>query len=278
MHRSLRLGLALAAAALAACRSAPEHGVDAPPPARAQHDPADLAKQLNNPLAALISVPLQLNHDTGIGTTDAERTTLNVQPVIPVTVDDDWNAISRTILPLIDADAAFAGGEDETGFGDLTQSVFFSLRETPESGWVWGVGPVLLVPTASTDVLGSGKWGLGPTLVMLRQDGGWTYGALANHIWSFAGESDRSDVNSTFVQPFLAFTTGTHTTLTLNSESTYEWHRDDWTIPVNAVVSQLVKIGSVPFSVGLGYREYVEAPEGSPDWGLRFVVTLLLPK
>lgn len=286
MHRSLSVGLALLACGLSACQSSPEHGAGAQhdpstgalPPAPAKHDAAELAKQLSNPLAALISVPLQFNHDTGIGTTDADRTTLNVQPVIPVTVDDDWNAISRTILPLIDADATFEGGEDEAGFGDLLQSVFFSLAATPPSGWVWGVGPALLVPTASTDALGSGKWGLGPTLVVLRQDGGWTYGALTNHLWTIAGESDRSDVNATFLQPFLAYTLQSHTTLTVNSESTYDWTGDQWTVPVNLMVSQVLKIGSLPISLAFGYREYVESPDGGPDWGLRLVLTFLFPK
>jgi len=114
--------------------------------------------------------------------------------------------------------------------------------------------------------------------VVLKQQNGWTYGALGNHLWSFAGDDDRAYVNSTFLQPFLAYTTKTHTTLTVNSESTYDWNGEEWTMPVNLVASQVLKIGELPISFGLGYRNYLEAPDGGPDWGLRFIVTFLFPK
>ncbi len=244
----------------------------------APDDAAELAEKLSNPVADLISVPIQGNWDTGIGPADADRTTINVQPVIPFSLNPDWNAISRTIVPIIDAESPVAGGEDESGLGDVLQSFFFSPKAPTESGWIWGIGPAFLLPTASEDALGSEKWAAGPTLVVLKQEKGWTYGALANHLWSYAGEDDRADVNATFVQPFLSFTTKTHTTLTLNTESTYDWTQNQWTVPVNASVSQLLRIGKMPISLAFGYREYVEAPDGGPDWGLRFALTLLLPK
>lgn len=238
---------------------------------------AELAKKLLNPVAALISVPIQYNVDYGIGAADADRTTINVQPVIPISLDEKWNMISRTIVPIIDAESPVIGGDDESGFGDVLQSLFFSPKAPTSGGWIWGAGPALLLPTASEDVLGTEKWALGPTAVVLRQENGWTYGALANHLWSFAGDDDRSDVNATYVQPFLAFTMKTHTTLTINSESTYDWTNSDWTVPINLMATQVLKIGSLPISVGVGYREYVETPDGGPDWGLRFVLTFLFP-
>ena len=241
-------------------------------------DAAELAKQLQNPVAALVSLPLQYNWDTGIGSADADRSTLNVQPVIPVDLNPKWNLISRTIVPLIDADATVAGGDDHSGVGDIVQSLFFSPKALTASGWVWGAGPVFLLPTASDSALGSEQWGAGPTAVVLKQENGWTYGALANHIWSFAGDDSRADVNATFLQPFLSYTTKTYTTFTLNTESTYDWDAEQWTVPVNAMASQLVKFGQQPVSFGLGYRNYAEAPDGGPDWGLRFVVTFLFPK
>ena len=268
---------------LCACQStgqstpAPDAGPGAPAVAE-QDEAAELAKKLSNPIAALISVPIQANWDTGIGPEDAERTTINVQPVIPFSISQDWNLITRTIVPIIDAESPVSGGSDESGLGDVVESLFFSPKAPTVSGWTWGMGPVFLLPTASEDALGSERWGLGPTAVVLKQVDGWTYGALANHIWSIAGDDDRADVNATFMQPFLSYTTKTHTTLTLNTESTYDWEDSEWTVPINAQVSQLLKIGKLPISVGAGYREYVATPAGGPDWGLRFVLTFLFPK
>jgi hypothetical protein len=255
----------------------PEPPVSRTPRPEPAADDDELALMLSNPIAALINVPIQGNRDTGIGSADADRTTINVQPVIPFSMNPDWNAISRTIVPIIEAESPVAGGEDESGLGDVLQSFFFSPKEPTESGWIWGMGPALLFPTASDDALGGEKWAAGPTLVVLRQANGWTYGALANHLWSYAGDDDRADVNATFVQPFLTYTTKTHTTLSLNTESTYAWNQNQWTVPINATVSQLLKLGKLPISLGAGYREYVEAPDGGPDWGLRVVLTFLFP-
>jgi hypothetical protein len=137
---------------------------------------------------------------------------------------------------------------------------------------------VFLLPTATDDLLGGEKWGTGPTAVVLKQADGWTVGALANHIWSFAGEDDRQDVNATFLQPFLSYTTKKQTTFLVNAESTYDWENAQWTVPINVAVSQLVKIGGAPVQFQLGGRYYAESPANGPEWGLRFAVTLLWPK
>lgn len=238
---------------------------------------ADLAQQLSNPVANLISVPLQYNLDTGIGPNDADRSLLNVQPVIPFSLNDNWNVISRTIIPLVDFEAPAPGLDDTSGVGDIVQSLFFSPKN-PVNGWIFGVGPVFLLPTATEDALGSDQFGLGPTAVALRQSGGWTVGALANHIWGINAPDDREEVNSTFIQPFVTFTTPDAWTFSLNTESTYDWNAEQWTVPVNAGVSKLVTLGKQPVSFQLGYREYLETPEGGPDRGLRFTVTFLFPK
>jgi hypothetical protein len=238
---------------------------------------ADLAKKLQNPVADLISVPLQSNWDFGIGRADAMRYTLNVQPVIPISLGESWNLITRTIVPFIHAESPTPGGDSAGGIGDITQSFFFSPKE-PLGGWILGAGPVFLYPSASDDVLGSEKWGAGPTAVVLRQDSGFTFGILANHIWSFAGNDDRQDISSTFLQPFLNFTTKTFTTFGVNTESTYDWENKRWTVPINLTIAQLVKLGKLPVQFTLGGPYYAERPSGGPDWGLRFVVTFLFPK
>jgi len=267
------LGLAAMAASCAAPRGDGERGEPSGP-----QDAAALAKQLSNPVAALISVPFQLNYDDDIGPSDGERWTLNVQPVIPISLNEDWNLISRTILPLIDQED-IPTGNDELGTGDIVQSLFLSPVAPTDGGWIWGVGPAFLIPTASDETLGAEQWGIGPTGVALRQDGPWTYGALANHLWSFAGDSDRAEVNATFLQPFVSYTTPEAVTFTLNSESTYDWSNDDLTLPVNGVVSKVFNFGGQLVAVGGGLRYWVEDSEASPEGlGIRLFATLLFPR
>ena len=241
----------------------------------AEDQQAKLAMELNNPVAALISIPLQSNWDFGIGPNDAYRYTLKVQPVIPIKVNEDWNIISRTIIPVIDAESPAPGIKDVSGLGSTTQSFFLSPEKKTASGLIWGAGPVFTIPTTTDDLLGSNQWGAGPTALVLKQQDGWTYGMLASQSWSFHGGNDA--FNGTFLQPFLSYTTKKHTGYSLNTESTYDWITNQWTVPINLGVSQLVKIGKLPVQFQLGGRWYAEAPDGGPDWGMRFTVTFLLP-
>jgi hypothetical protein len=239
----------------------------------------ELAKKLSNPIASLISVPFQGNYDEKIGPArDGHRFTLNIQPVIPIELNQDWNLISRTILPITDQRNIFPGAGNQSGIGDVVQSFFFSPKAPTAGGWIWGAGPVLLLPTGSDDLLSARKWGVGPTAVLLKQDSGWTYGGLFNHIWSFAGEDNRSSVSSTFVQPFLSYTTKDAWTFGLNTESTYDWNAKQWSVPLNASVSKLVRFGKQPVSFGLNARYWADSPDsGAHGWGARFVVTFLFP-
>jgi hypothetical protein len=240
---------------------------------------SELATKLANPISNLISVPFQNNWDKGYGPENAKRYTLNIQPVIPFGISQDWNVITRTIVPIIDFQSPVAGGDNQTGTGDILQSFFFSPKQPTDDGWIWGVGPALLYASASENNLGGKKWCAGPTAVALKQKDGWTYGMLTNQLWSYAGTDGRSDVNSTFLQPFLTYITKTYTTIALNTESTYNWDASEWTIPINLQVSQLFKIGGMPLSFGLGPRYYAESPaEGAKAWAARAQLVFLFPK
>lgn len=238
---------------------------------------SDLAQQLSNPVASLISVPLQFNIDSGIGPNDGTRNLLNVQPVLPFTISSDWNLISRTIVPLVALDGVVPG-QDETGMGNILQSVFLSPKAPTAGGIIWGAGAVLSIPTATND-LGPDQWAAGPTAVALRVSGPLTIGMLANHVWSLNNEDRFGEQSVSFVQPFLSYTTPNATTFAINTETTYDWMTGDWSVPINATVAQLLPVFGQPVSFGAGVRYWADAPENGPEgWGLRAVVTYVFPR
>lgn len=242
--------------------------------ASAQQNADELAKALSNPVASLVSVPFQYNYDETYDD-DGSRHTLNIQPVIPISISQDWNLISRTVFPVIHQSDVIPG-RSQTGLGDTVQSLFFSPKEPTAGGLIWGVGPAMLLPTG-TDDLGADTWGIGPTFVVLKQTGPWTLGLLANHIADVGG-SPRRDISATFVQPFIARAFSGGRTLTFNAEATYDWNSNDWTTPINITYSKVVSIGGQLINLVGGGRVYADTPAGGPDWGLRFVVVLLYPK
>ncbi len=233
-----------------------------------------LAKKLSNPVAALISVPFQYNFSQTYGD-DGYQNLLNIQPVIPISISEDWNLISRTILPIIQQSDVIPG-ESQFGFGDTTQSFFFSPKQPTKSGLIWGAGPVLYIPTG-TDDLGADTWAAGGTFVVLKQSQHWTVGALANHIWDFSGPAD---IDSTYVQPFASKALGKGRTFTMSSETTYNWESREWTVPLILTYSKVGKIGKRQMvSNAFSIKYYADTPDGfGPDWGVRYVFTLLFPK
>jgi len=255
-------------------------------------DAEALAKKLANPIAAMISVPFQYNYDSDIGPFDrGSKSYVNVQPVIPFSMNDDWNLITRTIVPVIWQDGpgydpntgirppVVADFDGKSGIGSTSMSLWASPKEPTDSGWIWGVGPIFLLPTATDSQLGGDQWGTGPTGVALKQMGPWTVGGLANHIWSFAQDDDQQ-ISSTFIQPFLTYTTPAAVTYALNTESTYNWEAEEWAVPINFMVSKVMKFGTQLVSLQGGVRYWavkdsLRSPEG---WGARATVTFIFPK
>ena len=247
--------------------------------ALAQEAEADLAKKLSNPVASLISVPFQFNYDHGYGPEDGGKAVMNIQPVIPISLNDDWNVISRTIVPVTWQNDIAGNSGTQFGLGDTLQSFFFSPKQPTAGGIIWGAGPAFLLPTGTDELLSGEKWGVGPTVVLLKQEGHLTYGVLANHIWSVAGDHNRDDISSTFLQPFLSYTTPAAWTFALNTESTYDWKHDQWSVPINVSVAKLTKFGEQPVSLQLGARYWAVSPDNGPKgWGIRAGITFLFPQ
>ncbi|MCI0587645.1 MAG: transporter [Planctomycetes bacterium] len=217
-----------------------------------------LAKQLANPVADLMSLPIVVDWDDDL---PGNGTRLSLEPVIPIPLTEDLNLITRTILP--------AYWFDESEWGDMIQSYFFSPSD-PE-GAIWGAGASLLIPTSTDNSAGAGEWNLGSTGVALAEEGPWTYGALVNHFWL--------DPEATLLDPFVSYTTEAAWTFTVNAESAYFWREDDWFVPVQVLAAKVVRIGGQRVSLQAGVRYWLDSPSSGPDgWGARVAVVLLPPK
>ena len=263
---------------------------------QAEAEEADqLAKKLNNPISSLISVPFQANEDWGFGPSgNGYKFTLNIQPVIPISISKDWNVIVRTILPIVSQHDLFfvpnlpkdspfqPQNRSQDGLSDTLQSFFFSPKNPGPFGLIWGIGPAFLYPTGTHPFLGTGTFSIGPTFVVLKQTGPWTIGVLMNQLWSVVIEQHRKSYSAMFEQPFIVYTTKTHTSFFVNTETTADWEASSengkWTVPINFGISQILKIGKLPISLQIGGRYYADTPRYGPTWGARFTFTLLFPE
>jgi len=249
---------------------------DAPkPPA---DDAAAIAKKLANPIGALISVPFQNNMDLDIGEYSGSRNTMNFQPIVPFSLSAKYSLITRYIVPVIAQYDITGEGNQEVGLSDALVSGWVS-NAVVKNGFVWGVGAAFLIPTATDDFLGTKKLGVGPTIIVLQQKNGWTYGALMNQIWSVAGDADRADVNQMYLQPFLTYNWKSGAGLTVNSETTLNWEANTTNSYINIMAGGLTKMGKQLVQLQVGPRIQVAAPEGSKSpFGVRAAVIFVFPK
>ena len=243
-----------------------------------QESAADLAKKLANPISSLISLPFQNNTDIGIGPNNGSRNTLNIQPVLPISINENLNLITRMILPVISQYDITGVGNSETGLGDVVLSGFLSPSQS-KNGLTWGAGPVFLIPTATNDYLASKKFGIGPTAVALYQINGITFGGLVNQIWSVAGDKDRNDVSSLFFQPFFNYNWKSGAGIGGNFEITQNWESDTTVVWFNPTISGVTGLGKQKVQLAVGPRFNLAAPNGSKaDIGFRAAVVFLFPK
>ena len=255
-------------------------GANAAEPSDEQESQTEkLAKETQNPIANLISVPFQNNFNFGIGPNDATQWVLNIQPVIPITLNKDWNLITRTIVPIINQPSPAPGIRSAFGLGDINPSLFLSPANSGKL--IWGVGPTMTFPTATDSMLGNGKWSAGPGLVVLTMPGHWVLGALANNQWSFAGWGKKS-VNSMLVQPFVNYNFPHGWYFTTSPIITANWlaaSNDRWTVPIGGGFGKLFRLGKLPVNTQLAaYSNVVKPRQGGADWQLRFQVQFLFPK
>jgi hypothetical protein len=235
----------------------------------------ELAEQTQNPVANLISVPFQANWDVGIGAREAVGTTLNIQPVAPFSLTKEWNVILRAIMPLVSQPTD--DGPRINGMSDVVATAFLSPAQSGKI--IWGAGPALLLPTATTDVLGSEKVGIGPSVVALAQPGRWTVGILWNQIWSVDGAVDRGDVERGFFQPFLNYNLSGGMAVGANIEATANWNADEvWNSALIFTASKVTVLGKRPVNFVVGAGPAIASPSGGADWKLRVQANFLFPR
>jgi len=246
----------------------------------------DLRAAVQNPVGAMYSLPFKFTFDNGAPNGDAGF--LNIQPVIPVTVGK-WNLINRAIIPLLSAPGGIAGlpgipgaaepGSRKTGLGDINYSVYLS----PAAGgrFIWGVGPSIMFPTATSDQLGAGKWSAGPTAVLLTQPKPWTLGILGRQLWSFAGESSRPDVTQFLLEPFVNYNLDKGWYLLTDMVMTANWDAPSsevWTVPIGGGVGKLFNIGKQALNAKVESYYNVVRPDSGPDWSIGFTLQFLFPR
>jgi hypothetical protein len=244
-------------------------------PAKSGASAQELADKLANPVASLISVPLQNNLNYGIGDFNGSKYTINIQPVIPFKLTENLNLITRYIIPVVDQRDITGENTHEFGLSDATVTAFFAPKT---KGIILGFGPAFLVPTATEKVLGTEKFGVGPSVLVMHQGKGLSVGFIANQIWSVAGNEDRSDFNSFYTQIFLSHSYKSGASLGVNAEITQNWEGNTTMITINPSIGAVTKLGDqvVQFAI-MPLIPVVGPHEMKSDWGLRAVLAFVFP-
>lgn len=253
-----------------------------------QQTQEELEKAAQNPIASMYVIPFQNNTQFGIGPDDRNQNVLNFQPVIPISISEKTNLIVRTIIPLISQPIYKPVPYEEdswvndrtNGLGDVSLSLFFTARKPGKI--IWGVGPAIGIPTAtSQNELGTGKWSAGPAAIALIQPKGWTLGLILQNTWSFAGVSDRPDINNFFTNLFIVKNLPKGWYVNSAPIITANWNAESgeqWLVPVGVGAGRLFRIGKLPINAQAGYYNYVVAPTNGPDWQMRLQINFLFPK
>ena len=238
----------------------------------------DLAKATQNPLASMISLPFQNNTNFGIGPGDDTQNILNIQPVWPFELNDNWNFISRTIIPVISQPGITPGDSRTFGLGDTTFTGWMSPKESGK--WIWGVGGALVIPPSTDNDLGNGEWALGPSVVVLTMPGKWVIGSLVSNVWSINADSN-DEINFFTWQYFINYNMKNGWYVTSAPIITADWEASNdntWTVPFGGGVGKIFRIGKMPLNGQVSGYYNVEKPDFGADWQLRIQLQLLFPK
>lgn len=268
LNASLQIGLLLAFCLFSI-------GIFAQDALPSQTSAQELADKLANPVASLISVPLQNNFNYGIGAFNGSKYTINIQPVIPFKLTENLNLITRYIFPVVDQRDITGENTHQFGLSDATVTAFFAPKS---KGLIFGFGPAFLVPTATDKLLGTEKFGIGPSILVMHQGKGLSVGFIANQIWSVAGNEERADFNSFYTQIFLSHSYKSGASLGVNAEITQNWQGNTTMITLNPSIGAVTKVGeqTVQFAV-MPLIPVVGPHEMKPDWGLRAVLAFVFP-
>jgi hypothetical protein len=250
-------------------------------PAVAEMSAEKLAKLAQNPVGNLISVPFQNNTNLNFGPEKGTQNILNIQPVIPISVNSDWNIITRTIIPVISMPSLYPGDDRTNGIGDTVFTAFLSPANP--GPLIWGAGPVVQLPTNSNSELGNKNWGLGPSFVVLHLDKGdpWVYGVLVNNIWSLTSDQQGGSYNNGLIQPFVNYNFKEGFYLTSAPILTVDWKADSgqqWTVPLGGGVGKIFHLGKLPVNTQLSAYYNVVTPDDGANWQIRAQVQLMFPK